>query len=393
MKRSEYLPILEEENSTIDLGSIRVKLPKQFKEPYDTKLDMKRFGVDNLYPQNVRRLVFGSPTGSVCQQRYADFIEGDAIEQGNEVLANRMQSVNDVVHDIATEISLLGGFALHISYNGMAQITAIRSIPIETLRLGEEDDNGFFRKIIYCADWSGVKTRNGKFINPNDDIIEYFPYADDINVTLERISKAGGVENYNGEILYVSNRLGYPIGRADAVLSVMSTEEGLMNISYRNVRNGFMPSCVLGVPSGAGDDKLSQFKANLKRLQGDQNAMRILTFEVASDAEMPKVLDLHLQNFDKEFSTTSDVVVQRIHAAYKQDAFFLLYLGKVGFGGEVISSIFNLYNISVRAERAMIERTLQRISVRFGAIQKLEFRIKPLVYEAHDTDNSNQENL
>lgn len=385
--------IFRQESQTMDLGNMRVKLPQQFKEPYDSNRNMKKFGVDNLYPQNIKKLVLGSPTGSVCQKRYADFIEGDGMGNGDTVQANRMQTVNDVVHEVATEISFFDGFALHISYNGMAQITEIRSIPMETLRLGEEDDNGYFRKILYCADWAGLKTRNGKYVNPITDVVEYYPYSDDINVTLERINKAGGVENYKGEILYVSNRLGYPIGRADSILSVLSTEEGLMNISYRNTRNGFMPGSVLCLPSGAGDDKLSQFKQNLKRLQGDQNAMKILTFEVATKEDKPEVIDLHLANYDKEFTVTSDTTVQRIHAAYKQDAFYLLYLGKVGFGGEVLASIFNLYNISVRGERALIERTLKRLSKRMVALQALDFRIEPLVYKVNDTTNVNQENL
>lgn len=364
----------------MNLGEIRIKIPDQFAERYNSQFQIKDYGEDNHYPQQVRNLIQKSPTGSVCRQRYADFIEGDGFEKGTEIQLNRFQSLNDVHHDIANEISFFGGFALHIRYDGFANIVEIRSIPIETLRLGEDDDSGYFRFVAYCPDWTGLeKTRNKKDINPRKDTIRYFPYSDSQEVTLQRIADAGGAENYAGEILYVSNRFGYPISKADSVLSLLSTEEGLSNICYRNARTSFMPSAIISVPPSA-KEEFEQLQRNLMQMQGDQNAMKLMIFERSSDADKPEVMDLRMQNFDREFEVTSNNVIERIYSAYKQEVFYLLRIGKVGFGGQVVADAFNLYNLSVRSERGLIERSFNRLAKKCTLLKGVDFSIKSLVY-------------
>ena len=65
---------------------------------------------------------------------------------------------------------------------------------------------------------------------------------------------AGGIDRYNGQILWCSmaGRGIYPTPIYDAVISDMSTEEGLGNIKNRNARNNFLVSAMLvtkrGVP-------------------------------------------------------------------------------------------------------------------------------------------------
>ena len=52
---------------------------------------------------------------------------------------------------------------------------------------------------------------------------------------------------YAGQVYYYSNggKGTYPTPLCDTVLTDMNTEEGISNVSNRNVRNNFMPSGML----------------------------------------------------------------------------------------------------------------------------------------------------
>ena len=73
------------------------------------------------------------------------------------------------------------------------------------------------------------------------------------NVVYEQIRAAGGIENYKGQVLWVSGagNFVYPIPRADRVATEMSTDEGLANVKYRNVRCNFMPSGMIVTKKGS----------------------------------------------------------------------------------------------------------------------------------------------
>ena len=57
-------------------------------------------------------------------------------------------------------------------------------------------------------------------------------------VIAAQIEAAGGIEFYKGQILWISGagRNTYPVPKADRVSTELSTDEGLANVKYRNVR-------------------------------------------------------------------------------------------------------------------------------------------------------------
>ena len=155
-------------------------------------------------------------------------------------MVNYSQTLNDLVAQLADNSAKFGGFAVHCQYDGLGNITAIRNIDMEKLRLGECDSFGYIPFVLWCQDWTGESTQNGQQINPIVDCVKYFPFSISREATLRRMygdnkPNEADAQKYNGEIFYFSNRDYYPTSCAMNVLTDISTDTGLCNINYRNL--------------------------------------------------------------------------------------------------------------------------------------------------------------
>lgn len=373
-------------------NNIKIKLPRQRHELYNPQLNIKDYGEDNLYPQHVKALVTLTPTAASCYERYCDFIIGKGIEGGDDIMVNPRQTLNDVVADMARSLGMHQGLAIHPRYNAVGQIVSFKCMPFETIRLGEDDDFGYIRDYVYCADWSGrAKTKNGSLVVPQTDNTRYLPFNDDPSVVVGRMASYGGVQNYPGDILYISNTTTYPISPIDAVITDMSTESGLQNISYRNSRSSFKPSALICYKAGSADSN-KKFERIIAEMVGDETSSGVSTIKLRDFEDMPRTLDLKTENFDKSFETTAAKGEERIYSAFKQETFYLLRIGKVGFGGDVEADAFNLMNLSVAKERATIEKVLKRIAKRWCPTNTpfpTDLKIGDLLYNKENSNTNN----
>lgn len=346
---------------------------------YQQQLGIQSYGDDNLYPQTVRNIIAASSTGSECADRLTDFIEGNGFREVAfaEYVVNRKGDTADDIHSlVCRDVADFNGLALHVNYNIYGQIVELHHIPFENCRLLEEDDNGYVAKIAVHPDWTGKKTRNGKAIQVKKENVDYIDvFNPRKEVVLAQIEASGGIEYYKGQVLWVSmaGKQAYPIGKADRVITEMSTDEGLSNVKYRNVRNNFFPGSIVFTKKGSNitfDDKGNEVKGvdddegftdALIQLQGDTNCGKIMEVTLENDEEKPEVVPLHSTNYDKEFTVTDASVVERIYSAYGQEPWYCIRIGKVGFSGDILEDAFEYYNSIVSKQQRMIERTFDRI--------------------------------
>lgn len=370
---------------------------------YYSRFKLQSYGNDNLYPQHLQSITRASGTAELCLNRYAKFIEGYgfANEEISDVVVNHVGTTADeLLHDIAQDVARFGGFALHVNYNVLCQITEINFVPFENCRLEEEDDAGNVARILVHPDWSGKKTRNGHVIRVDErniDRIDVFNPAPEV-VTAQVIN-AGGIDNYKGQILWVSlnGRYQYPTPIYDAVVTDISTDEGIGNIKYRNVRNNFLVSCMLiarkGVPKiDENGNKVEQqliSDEDLTTFQGDENTSKILYVELENDEDKPEVVQFPTRNYDKEFSVTDTSVVERIYAQFHQELFYSIRIGKLGFSGDVMRDAYQYYAGEVTNEQRFIERAFERISAYWAEpLASSDFSINPLKYISADKNDN-----
>lgn len=368
-------------NSRIDVNYIR-------------QFGIQSYGEDNLYPQTLRQIVQASSTGSECVERYADFIEGYGFRDVpfSEYTVNRRGDTVDDIHElVCKDMAMHNGFALHVNYNVNGQIVELHHVPFENCRLADEDLNGYVSEIMLHPDWSGRKVRNGKYLavdKKNIAVIDVFNPRKE--VVMAQIEACGGIEYYKGQILWVSGtgKNTYPLGRADRVATEMSTDEGLANVKYRNVRNNFFPAGIMitrkASPFDNGDrfQEDNDFQEVIKQMQGDTNASKILEVQIESEEEKPEFVEMNSKNYDKEFSVTDASVVERIYSAFGQEPWYCIRIGKVGFSGDILRDAFDYYNSIVSKQQRMIERVFDRVFSYWFEVANTsgDYSVKPLIY-------------
>ena len=367
------------------------------------QLGIQSYGTDNLYPQTLRQIIMASSTGAECLDRYADFIEGYGFRDipFSEYEVNRRgETVDDIHEAVCRDMAMYNGFALHVNYNVDGKIVELHHVPFENCRLVDEDSNGYVSKIAVHPDWSGKKIRAEKPVKVDKSHTDYINvFNPRKEVVMAQIDYVGGIEYYKGQILWVSGseKNTYPVGRADRVVTEMSTDEGLANVKYRNVRNNFFPAGMMitkkANPYNLGDRFVDDdgFQDTIKQLQGDTNASKILEVQIESDEERPEFVELNAKNYDKEFSVTDASVVERIYSAFGQEPWYCIRIGKVGFSGDILRDAFDYYNSLVTKQQRMIERVFTRIFDNWHEVANTsgDYSVKPLIFVGNATISDN----
>ena len=379
---------------------LKKKSSKRVDVRYLQTLGIQTYGEDNLYPQTFRNILAASSTGAECLDRFADFIEGNGFHDVpfSESVVNRKGDTADDIHAlVCRDVAYYNGLALHVNYNIYGDIVELHHVPFENCRLVESDDNGYVGKIAIHPDWSGQKTRGGKVIKVAKENIDYIDvFNPDKRVVAAQIEAAGGIEYYKGQVLWVSlsGKDIYPTGKGDRVVTEMSTDEGLANVKYRNVRNNFLPAAMIFTKKGTNitfdqdgneidsRDDDDSFSDSLLQLQGDTNCGKLMEVTLETDEDKPEVVSLNSQNYDKEFTVTDISVTERIYSAFGQEPWYCIRIGKVGFSGDILEDAFEYYNSIVSKQQRLIERTFARVFRHFyeAVNASNDFSVEPLKY-------------
>lgn len=379
---------------------LKRKAKQRIDVSYIRQLNIQSYGDDNLYPQTLHNIISASSTGSECNERYANFIEGNGFRDTmfSEREINRVGDTVDDIHAlVCSDVAEYDGMAIHVNYNMFGEIVEINHIPFENCRLLEEDSYGYVSKIAVHPDWNGQKTRGGKVIKVNVDTVDFIDVFNPIkSVVLAQIEAAGGIEFYKGQVFYISGsgRNAYPRPKADRVVTEMSTDEGLSNVKYRNVRCNFLPAGMILTKKGQSiddkdDDDDNGFSDTISKLQGDMNSSKIMEVELDSDEEKPEFVELKISNFDKAFTVTESSTIEHIYSAFGQEPWYCIRIGKVGFSGDILEDAFEYYNSIVSKQQRMIQRSFVKLFEYWHEPTTTDFSVEPLKYIRNATTPNN----
>lgn len=374
------------------------KTQNRIDNSYLSSLNIQSYGVNNLYPQDMGDIVAASGTAGGCMERYVNFIEGDGfldLTTAATIVNSDDETLDDLLSKFASDVGNTGGMAIHVNYNMLGEVVEIFQVPFENCRLEEPDERGYVAHIAVHPDWRGKKTRGGKAVKVRKEGIDYINvFNPNKNVVLSQIEVSGGIENYKGQILWVSKsgKYLYPISKADKVVTEMSTDEGLSNINNRNTRCSFLPATMLITRKrrvSKDDDNDSDdggiFKS-LSLLQGDMNVGKIFAVVLEDDEEPPITQKFDTDNLDKAFTVTDTATTERIYAAFSQEAFYCIRIGKTGFSGDVMTDAYSYYAGCVTNEQRMIQRALEKVFKHWHQYVKTNFYIQQLRYIKNDNN-------
>ena len=372
------------------------KAPQRIDVGYLSTLGIKAYGRNNLYPQQAKAILDSSSTGAQCADRYARFVEGEGFANAliySLEVNHYGETTDDILSEVASDLAIYGGFALHVNYDLNLRISELQYVPFENCRLQEDDDSGYIAHIVTHPDWNGKASRNGKIVRVSKDTITAFDrFNPDPTIVRAQIAACGGIEYYKGQILWVSTagRDRYPLPKYDRVLTDLSTDEGLSNIKFRNARCNFLSSAfVISKTSQALNDEDAQrqaieakgFAEDLEQFQGDETSNVLISLTIANDEEKPEIVEFPTKNFDKDFEVTDRSVVERIYSAFEQEPFLCIRNGKLGFSGTTIHDCYAYYSSLVSKEQRMISRAFEKVfDLWHEPLANNDCTIQPLTY-------------
>ena len=362
-------------------------------------LEIQQYGSDNLYPQTIKQIASASGTCSACLETLSNFIEGKGFKDVTfykSVINSKGLTLDALLSLTVKDLADFKGFALHINYNLLAEITDVSFIPFENCRLGLEDDIGYVAQIGIHGDWQRLKRRtraNGISKKTIQFIDVYNPRKE---VVLAQILKAGGIDNYKGQVYWFSGdgENVYPKPVYDSVITDVSTESGLANVNYREVRYNFLSAGMLirkkaketeeTIPdsrSGGGYEQ-DDFTKSFKQFQGDENACKIIDVEVDFNEEEPKFIPFDTNKHGLQFKETGKFIQSNIGKRFRQPQILRADDVSKGFGADLMNDAYNFYNSITDVNRRLIERVFKQVFEKFSTPinPTNDYSILPLKY-------------
>lgn len=357
-----------------------------------SQLKIQAYDSDNLYPQRLIKLVAASGTASSCVDTYAKFIEGNGLL--DSILYRFRVGVNgeqvDQIHSLlCRDLAMFGGMAIHVNYNIIGEPVSWSHVPFENCRLSIADDINYVGKIAVFNDWG--REKSGTKINT--ETIDYVNrFNPDRAIVLAQIAEAGGIEKYNGQILYISIagiECSYPKPLYDSVLTDISTEIGCANIRYRSARNNFLPAGMLvrKTPTSTTIENEDEpdynadsdnFTEQFKKFQGDENAAKILDVEIESGEDKPEFFPFEGKNHSIEYRETEKQAQENIGKRFNQPPILRCEAVSQGFSTDMMQDAYDYYNSVTNVERRLLERVYERVFAGMSATN--DYSIIPLQY-------------
>ncbi len=121
--------------------------------------DYIKFGVDNLFPQQLIELYDSSAMNHTCIDAIKDGIFGEGIiEYGGEYINTQGESIDDIFAKISLDYTLFGGYALNLIWNKEGtRIAEIYHLPFANVRSGKPDEEDNIHSYYYSSDWSQIR--------------------------------------------------------------------------------------------------------------------------------------------------------------------------------------------------------------------------------------------
>lgn len=349
------------------------------------------YGERNDYPQRIQELVAASPTGTACVELFARFVAGrgfDAKEFRTAVINRRGDTADDLLSLVARDYAENGGFALHVNYNALGEVVEVQHIPIEWVRFKSLDKGGTFNSLLVHDDWGKRFTRLRSFALAD---AEEFSFFDPSQIDVQ-VENAGGWLNYNGQVYYYSNRgrKVYPMPSYAGVLTDMSSEEGLSNVTLRNVRNNFLPAGMLidYDLTNNSDEQENAMRQSLAQFQGDTRTGLMMHVSVQNGEQRPEWVPFKANNYDKEFTNAEDKIPEIIGRAFMQPPILRGVDVGSNFGADAMKNAYDFYNSITETDRDVISRAFAEIFSLWhdkSVITDEEFYILPKVYQVNAT--------
>lgn len=348
--KASTLPNADTRIKTVDLKSFHVKA-------YDT---------DNGYPQRMNNLKNASSSAKRAVGLYAKFIRGGGFVNKTfyeSVVNSEGYTPDDLVRRHSADYALYQGLALHVNYNALFEITEVSFVPFENCRKTLNKDEEYRNKIAVSDRWFSKDSTKRLSISDIDYIDVFNP---DSAVIQRQVDKAGGWENYKGQILYYSAEYNqYPLASCDSVTLEMKAEAASSQTTYTNLRNNFSEKTVFSIGTEfETDEERNQYLNTLKSFVGPEGENVLLvegSFNDKQEVAAPVIAKIPNTLNDKVFEYSDKKVDRKILRSYQQPGILHTDTDTSALGRDDIEEAAEYYNKITEDERVLMSSLYKKV--------------------------------
>lgn len=355
-------------------------------------------GENNLYPNEIERVINNSPIAVRAAKVMAKYISGSGVldgDSGVEIerkslpIINKKHNLNiaDIFEIAARSIAMQGGVFLWrgigVGENGELIGKQIEVLDYKKCRITKEDDDENAGKI-YFRDWDKSESKDNKatwfypFSNSQDVILAQMKrdfkerFSDKEEFDIEK-----AIKSYRGQVMFLNltPEYIYPLSPFDSVFNDADTDFRISLYNNTQVRGGFMGK-IIALTQGLDEEMSEQVSGDLAKMLGAENSGSFYHIDFAQVDDIDKVLkieQLKPQFDDKLFTETDKRNRRNILGAANNLPSQLLYAEDGALftsGSETIQEYKRFYSEQTEDERGALERAVNQLG--------FNYKIKPI---------------
>ena len=240
------------------------------------------YGDGNLYPQEIANLIYASKTASAAVEKMTENIicEGFKNEEFRNITNDNGYNMDDILEITANDLARFKGWAWIVQYGlreGGYVPVGVYNVPFEYVRAEKSDNYLKDPKIYKWRVFNNWDRQTVKATQVMQNSIVYNTY-DPKNAPNE-IADCGGLENYNGQLVYVNlcTTRPYPISTFHSVRNEMDAENKNGKYVSRTLGRGFHMCSIVTHGEFETDQEQQDFTDTLAEMMRSENAGSVLT--------------------------------------------------------------------------------------------------------------------
>ena len=240
------------------------------------------YGDGNLYPQEIANLIYASKTASAAVEKLTENIicEGFKNEEFRNITNDNGYNMDDILEITANDLARFKGWAWIVQYGlreGGYVPVGVYNVPFEYVRAEKSENYLKDPKIYKWRVFNNWDRQTVKATQVMQNSTVYNTY-DPKNAPNE-IADCGGLENYNGQLLYVNlcTTRPYPISTFHSVRNEMDAENKNGKYVSRTLGRGFHMCSIVTHGEFETDQEQQDFTDTLSEMMGSENAGSVLT--------------------------------------------------------------------------------------------------------------------
>ena len=240
------------------------------------------YGDGNLYPQEIANLIYASKTAAAAVEKMTENIicEGFKNEEFRNITNDNGLNMDDILENTANDLARFKGWAWIVQYGlreGGYVPVGVYNVPFEYVRAEKSENYLKDPKIYKWRVFNNWDRQTVKATQVMQNSTVYNTY-DPKNAPNE-IADCGGLENYNGQLLYVNlcTTRPYPISTFHSVRNEMDAENKNGKYVSRTLGRGFHMCSIVTHGEFETDQEQQDFTDTLAEMMGSENAGSVLT--------------------------------------------------------------------------------------------------------------------